>query len=347
MKIRFLFIIFLTISIVMHSTYGFFISFCETTSIYWYFANDRKWNPKTKILVLGDSQIVSGILPETVAKIENVELDEVLYLPRPSQQPEGILSDTYESIQKLPNLKKIYVNLSPLNTSKNSITDAHKQLFFSFGNFKLYHLTDPLLRKAYFGNIADVSWKFVIQIFPYFGLSSNLNRIFYDPIVQSDLKRRRLESESIQKSMASESGAWIWKSIGDSPSLQELDEFQNLNTSILSGKRNLSIQLWNQCFQIWKEHRLDVVVLRIPFSPKMELDMRDKKANLVSDGYLEKIQSENVQNRIFVYDFKHEFLKEYSYFADLTHLNQKGRDAFAKLLKVNLLNHTNSSAKSM
>lgn len=347
MKVRFLFIILVGISIVMHLTYGKFISYCETTSIYWYYAKNRNWNQKTKILVLGDSQIVSGISPETIAEIENVNLSEVLYIPLPSQQPEGILSDTLKSIHRLPYLRKVYVNISPLNTSKNSITDAHKQLYYSFGNFDFLQITEPLIRKAYFGNITDVSWKLVIQIFPYFGLSSNLNRIFYDPIVQSDLSRRSLESEFIKESMEKKSGAWIWKSTGDDPTLQELDNFQNLNTSILAGKRELSIQLWNQMFKILDNQNLDVVVLRIPFSPKMENNLKEKNANLITDSVLEFLHNSNLQNKRVVLDFKNEFLKEYSYFADLTHLNQKGRDALAKILKRLLLDHTNTSAKSM
>lgn len=347
MKVRFLLIILVGISIVMHLTYGKFISFCETTSIYWYFAKNRNWNENTKILVLGDSQIVSGISPETIAEIENVNLDEVLYLPLPSQQPEGILSDTIKSIHKLPYLRKVYVNISPLNTSKNSITDAHKQLYYSFGDFDFLQITEPLIRKVYFANLADVSWKLVIQIFPYFGLSSNLNRIFYDPIVQSDLTRRGLESEFIKESMEKKSGSWVWKSTGDDPTLQELDEFKNLDTSILAGKRELSIQLWNQTFNILEDQKLDVVVLRIPFSPKMENNLKEKNANLITDSVLELLENTNIQNKRVVLDFKNVFLRENFYFADLTHLNQKGRDAFATKLKQSLLNHTNTSSKSM
>lgn len=346
MHLRLLLITLLSISCFMHITWEYLVPFCDTTSIYWFFAKDRQWNHQAKILVLGDSQIVSGILPETIAAIENVNLDEVLFLPRPSQQPEGILLDTLRSIQ-LPHLRKIYVNVSPLNTSKNSITDAHKQLYSSFGNFELYHLTEPFLRKAYYSNVSDFLWKLVIQCFPYFGLSSNTNRIFYDPMVQRDLEQRKLEARFIKKSMIETSGAWIWKSIGIDPTLQEFDEFLNLDTTLIAGKRELSIQLWAQNLKIWEKRKLNVVVLRIPFSPKMEMDLKRKNGNLVTDSFFKWIQTSSNQNQVAVFDFKEVFLNEYSYFADLTHLNQKGRDAFAKLLKKTLLNHANSSANGM
>ncbi|PJZ39060.1 hypothetical protein CH354_01255 [Leptospira levettii] len=347
MKLRFLVLLFFGISLFMYCTWEYLVPYCDTTSIYWFFAKDRKWNPKAKILVLGDSQIVSGILPETIAEIESVNLDEVLFLPRPSQQPEGILSDTLCLTNALPNLRKVYVNISPLNTSKNSITDAHKQLYYSFGDFEFHHITEPLLRKAYFSNLADLSWKFVINLFPYFGLSSNTNRIFYDPIVKEDLTRRRLEFDAIQKSMRLTSGAWIWKSISEDPILKEGDKFPNLDTTILSGKRELSIQLWVRTLQEWNKQKLDVVILRIPFSPQMEMDLKEKNAYGVTDSFIEWMERTQFQNRRFVYDFRSSFLKDYGYFADLTHLNQKGRDAFGNLLKKTLLDHTNSSAKGM
>jgi len=347
MKLRFLILLLFAISLLMHFTWEFLVPYCDTTSIYWYFAKDRKWNPKAKILVLGDSQIVSGILPETIAEIESVSLDEVLFLPRPSQQPEGILSDTLSITAKLPNLRKVYVNISPLNTSKNSITDAHKQLYYSFGDFEFHHITEPLLRKAYFSNLADLSWKFVIQMFPYFGLSSNTNRIFYDPIVKEDLTKRRFEFDAIQKSMRLKSGAWIWKSISDDPTLMEGEKFPNLDTTILAGKRELSIQLWVQTLKEWEKQKLDVVILRIPFSPQMEMDLVNKNANGVTDSLFDWVEKTHFKNRRVVYDFRSEFLKDYGYFADLTHLNQKGRDAFGNLLKKSLLNHTNSSAEGM
>ncbi|TGL22478.1 hypothetical protein EHQ46_07130 [Leptospira yanagawae] len=347
MKLRYLLLSLVLLSVFMHCTWKYFVPLCDTTSMYWYHANERKWNSSGKILVLGDSQIVSGILPETIAELEHVPVEEVIYLPKPSQQPEGIYSDTLYLIPKLPKLEKIYVNLSPLNTSKNSITDAHKQLYYSFSKLQSSDLIDPLLRKVYFPNLTDLLWKIIIQIFPYFGLSSNLNRMFYDQTVQTDLANRRLEFVRIQKSMEEKSGAWIWKSIDKDPSITKEETFQNLDTTILAGKRDGSIQLWNKVIQTWKEKQIDVVVFRIPFSPQMEKDLDQKQGNGVADSLLESMQSEANGSKVKVYNFKSIFLNQYEYFADLTHLNQKGRDVFAKVIKKELLNHSDPTAKGM
>lgn len=106
MKLRYLLLSLVLLSVLMHCTWKYFVPLCDTTSMYWYHANERKWNSSGKILVLGDSQIVSGILPETIAELEHVSVEEVIYLPKPSQQPEGIYSDTLYLIPKLPKLKK-------------------------------------------------------------------------------------------------------------------------------------------------------------------------------------------------------------------------------------------------
>ncbi|MBM9548850.1 hypothetical protein JWG40_17625 [Leptospira sp. 201903074] len=347
MKLRYILFTLLFLSFVMHLTEEWVVQFCETTSSYWFFAKQRKIPTDAKILVLGDSQIVSGMSPDTIAEIEGISVEEVLYLPKPSQQPEGILSDSLDVVYKLPKLKKVYVNLSPLNTSKNSVTDASRQLFYSFGNLSSYTITHPLLRKAYFSNLTDFSWKLVVLVFPYFGLSSNLNRLVYDPIAQTDIPRRIEEFKFIEESMKRDQGSWVWKSIGEDPTLKESEEFPNLNTQVLAGRRDLSIQLWLECLRLWEKRNLEVVFLRIPFSPKMEKDIIQTNANYVADMFFKTITSDPNKKKVVVIDFKSVFLEDYSYFADLTHLNQKGRDAFSKILKKVLFDHAHSSTQGM
>lgn len=347
MKIRFLIITLTILSLFMHISLEWVVPFCETTSSYWYFANKRKIFNEAKVLVIGDSQIVSGISPDLIAELEGVLVEEVLYLPKPSQQPEGILADSLDVVYKLPKLKKVYVNLSPLNTSKNSVTDASRQLFYSFGNFSSHTITHPLLQKAYFSNLTDFSWKLIISVFPYFGLSSNLNRLVYDPIAQTDVPRRKQEFKFIQDSMTKNQGSWVWKFIGEDPTLKESEEFPNLNTQVLAGKRDLSMQIWWECLRLWEKRNLDVVILRIPFSPKMEKDMMQTNANFVADMFFRAITTDPNKKKVVVFDFKSVFLDDYQYFADLTHLNQKGRDAFAKMLKKVLFDHAHSTSQGM
>ncbi|MCW7494214.1 hypothetical protein ND861_16330 [Leptospira sp. 2 VSF19] len=348
MKLRYFLITFLLLSVFMHLTVEWIVPFCETTSSYWYLANNRIVNSDAKVLVLGDSQIVTGVTPQLIAEIEGVTINEVLYLPKPSQQPEGILLESLDVLPKLPKLKKVYVNLSPLNTSKNSVTDANRQLYFSFGGFSFEVITHPLLRKAYFSNLTDLSWKLIIKVFPYFGLSSNINRLVYDPLAQIDVLRRQKEFVYIKESMEKNQGSWVWKSIGDDPTLDAKEVFPENSSQVLSGKRELSIHLWFDFLRLWKERGVNVVFLRIPFSPKMEKDILKTKANLVADDFFKTITADmRAKQDVIVFDFKSVFLEEYRYFGDLTHLNQKGRDAFAVILKKALFDYAHSSAQGM
>lgn len=79
----------------------------------------------------------------------------------------------------------------------------------------------------------------------------------------------------------------------------------------------------------------------------MEMDLDQKQGNGVADSLLESMQSEANGSKVKVYNFKSIFLNQYEYFADLTHLNQKGRDVFAKVIKKELLNHSDPTAKGM
>ncbi|TGK47742.1 hypothetical protein EHQ16_01995 [Leptospira kanakyensis] len=347
MKIRyFIFTLFL-ISIFMHLTWGWFIPYCETTSSYWYLSKTRKINKEAKILVLGDSQIVSGISPDFFAEVEGLSSEDILYFPKPSQQPEGILVDSLELIHQLPKLRKVYVNLSPLNTSKNSVTDANRQLFYSFGNLTKESIIHPLVRKAYFTNLTDLSWKIVILVFPYFGLSSNLNRLVYDPAAQADVTRRKQEFLYIRESMEQRQGSWVWKSIGEDPSLQEEEEFPDKSSLVLAGKRELSVTIWRELAKLWTEKKVKVVFLRIPFSPKMEKDILQTNANVVSDEIFKTVTADFNKEQVAVFDFRSVFLDQYQYFADLTHLNQKGRDVLSLILKSALFDHAHSSTQGM
>ncbi|TGL87706.1 hypothetical protein EHQ68_06650 [Leptospira congkakensis] len=347
MKIRYFIFTFFLISIFMHLTWEWFIPYCETTSSYWYLSKKRKIRTDAKILVLGDSQIVSGITPDFFAEVEDVSSEEVLYFPKPSQQPEGILVESLELVHQLPKLRKVYVNLSPLNTSKNSVTDANRQLFYSFGNLSKESIIHPLVRKAYFSNLTDLSWKIIISVFPYFGLSSNLNRLVYDPAAQADVPRRKQEFLYIQESMEKRQGSWVWKSIGEDPILQEEEEFPENSSFVLSGKRDLSVTIWYDIVKLWTEKNVEVVFLRIPFSPKMEKDILKTNANTVSDEIFKTITYEPNQQKVVVFDFRSVFLNDYQNFADLTHLNQKGRDAFSLILKKVLFDHTHTPTKGM
>lgn len=323
-----------------HGFAGLFVPFLETSSLYWALSRERKINWEGKVLVLGDSQVISGITPEMVAEWESISVSEVIYLPRPSDQPEGFVSQYYQIKDKTPNLRKIYLNLSPISLSKNSVVQSHKQLFVSFGKLFPFPIENKNLRALYFPNFSDLVWKCIIEVFPIFSFNSNTSSLISKWLlgenITEEINLRQKEFDFLHKKMTSESGAWVWKDVGDDKSLSENEEFPKGSTIVFSGKRDSAIELLNNQILEWQKKKLEVVILRIPFSPKMEVDIEETKGNQVFDQFLQNstaLATFGEGKEIQFLDLRESVPKKEKYFVDITHLNQKGRDVLRKTVK--------------
>ncbi len=326
----------------MHETSRYFYPYLETSSAYWSVFQDHKGRPNQSkkidgsILVLGDSQIISGITPTLISKWEKSKFNQIIYLPRPSEQPEGMLSLYLTSLKSDSNLKKIYLNLSPISISKNSVVDSHKQLYTSFGSMGMDQLLNRNLRNFYFPNLSDMCWKVVITIFPYFSLNPNtsslLNKLILGEHIDPILKERKKEYKSILDAFLSASqGSWVWKETDYKKEISEVDVFPAGSTEVFLNKRDGAIESLRHMFQSWRDSGIEVVILRIPFSPDMEGDLQKTNANFHLDQFIEEQQRiyktvPGKSNLLKVYDIRKLGLNRKSFFADITHLNQKGRD---------------------
>ncbi|MDF3820569.1 hypothetical protein P3G55_11695 [Leptospira sp. 96542] len=340
MKIRYIFGCLMLISFSMHLTMEFLIAFCETSSLYWYHSKTRELNPDSEILVLGDSQIISGITPEMISGWEKITLSQIQYAPRPSEQPEGILDEYLFYISKLSKVKKIYVNISPISLSKNTVTDAHKQLFTSFGVLRSEHITNEYLRKSYFANGYDFFWKLTIQIFPFFALNPNFSKLAQTGFEKNLLEARKLENQIIKTKISEDGGSWVWRDKGNFPVLAEDSKQLENSTTVFLNQRNQSQKIWKDCFRLWKEKGITVVLLRLPFSPQMEADIVKTKSNLPLERFLE---SEGLS----YFDLREDGFEDSKFFADFTHLNQTGRSVLLNKLGIRLFDKASPTPKSM
>ncbi|MCU0823709.1 MAG: hypothetical protein MUF77_03610 [Leptospira sp.] len=349
----------LGLSLLMHGTSRYFFPFLETSSVYWAVFNEKKSNgiqtkhSKGSILVLGDSQIISGITPQMVANWNEIETNEIVYLPRPSEQPEGMLSLYDANLKSFSNLKKVYVNLSPISISKNSVVDSHKQLYTSFGSMESVQLLNPALRKFYFPNLSDLCWKVVITSFPFFSLNPNTSSLTNKFILGEDIEPilldRKKEYESILKAFESSfSGSWVWKETDSNREISESEVFPKGSTEVFLTKREAAIETLKTLFQRWRDRGIEIVVLRIPFSPDMEADLQNTNGNVHLDQFLD--EQKRIQKTVRgelqelkVLDIRRLGLNQKKYFADITHLNQKGRDAILRSNLKSLLDQTSSS----
>ena len=90
---RNLFLFLFYFSALSHLLFHFLVLYSEKTSFIWHTIGERQLSPKKyDLAILGDSQLMSGIHPAILSKLligKGKKLD-ILYYPRPSEQPEGI-----------------------------------------------------------------------------------------------------------------------------------------------------------------------------------------------------------------------------------------------------------------
>ncbi|TGN20695.1 hypothetical protein [Leptospira idonii] len=347
MKLRYLFLTLILISLCMRLFVEPLASFCEVSSLYWFLEEKGKEtsSEKVTILVLGDSQIISGLTVEMISKIEKVNKDQISYHPRPSEQPEGILDQYYRLRNRFPHLQKIYLNVSPIALSQNSVTDTHKQLYYGFGSFHWRQIVDSDLRKAYFSNVHDFVWKMIIQCFPFFGLNANYAALFgilpsqsqfYEtedtsgelrpnPILQT-LEKRKRESEFLREQFDREQGAWVWKDYGNSPILSDTEEFKKGSAYGFIKRRDVSVALFRKLIRETSEQGIQIVCLDIPFSPDLEKDLDVVGVNSVYGVELRKLDGWKYVR------LERSLFSKRSNYADWTHLNRKGRDVLFREL---------------
>jgi len=347
-KIRNSILILTFASLLMYFFYPFLVPYCEISSYYWYL--DRKDNSdltNPEVLVLGDSQIISGIAPETIAEMENINVDSVIYEPRPSEQPEGMLDKYYQLKKQYPSIRKVYLNISPISVTRNSVTDAHKQLYFSFGKFNIHQLVDGDLRKAYFSSAYDLIWKWAIEIFPFFGLNGNISSIvsilpsnsqFYDfdSKTNSTLTKnqsldifssRKNDSAYLKKHWNETGRSWVWKNYGTTK--QEIDDssvFPKGSAIGFTRKREISIRIFRKLIGDAKSSKIAIVCLDLPFSSPLEKDMEDHGVTLLFEAELAELKDCR-----YIRPGRDAFQQK-DLFADWTHLNEKGRGVLHQIL---------------
>ncbi|BDA79813.1 hypothetical protein LPTSP3_g27430 [Leptospira kobayashii] len=331
----------------MYIIYPFLVPYCEISSYYWYL--DRKDDSTYKnpqILVLGDSQIISGITPKTIAEIENVDVRQVIYEPRPSEQPEGMLDKYYRIKKQYPSIRKIYLNISPISITRNSVTDAHKQLYYSFGKFNTHQLVDEDLRKIYFSSFYDLVWKWSIEVFPFFGLNGNFastfsilpsNSQFYEFDIKTNsslsknpisdiLKMRKNDSSYLEKHWDSVGRSWVWKDFGTKQVINEASVFPKGSAIAFTKKRDVSIRIFRKLINGTKSANIAIVCLDIPFSFSLEKDMEDHGVKLLFERELQTLEGcQNIR-------LNREKFKDRNLFADWTHLNEEGRGVLHQIL---------------
>ncbi len=345
------FLFFLVILIITnHLFYKYLLTYTEKTSYIWSEINNREIPVgEYDLLILGDSQVMSGIHP---LKLSNETNLKILFYPRPSEQVEGIYFHLKNFYKKGFKFKKILVNFSEISSSKNPILESHKSLSLNFQNFSFSFFTDKILFSLYLKNLSNSVYYFITEIFPLLKLNSNFTREInlvpksegiiltqnIEPILYwnifGNLKYNLDQNSNIKKFLVEENFYLDWKDLHRTcnPNEQKM-ELPTGSELAFTNLRKESIPVWLKLSEIAKENSSEIFYIKIPFSNIFQTKLKENPHIIQADFYLiESIKKNLGEDRIIFVDSK---FKD-SDFGDYTHLNVCGMIQLTKELSLKL-----------
>ena len=288
-----LFLIFF--SILSQILYRVLVKYSEKTSYIWHTIGKREFTPKEyDLAILGDSQLMSGIHPKILQNLlsEKGTPSDILYYPRPSEQPEGIYKSLLEFEKSKVKFKTLIVNISPVTTSKNIIVDSHKTLSLNFQPFSTQMLFDKNLNQFYLKNLSGNLYYLFLQIFPILKLNGNFsnevklipgsdgighnNQIssFLDVGFFVNLFLNKEKNDFLEKSLWKENFYFEWGEFSNfTGQCIERKDPLSLPTGIEAAfliPRKEALPTWIKLGEYAKEHQFQIYFLYVPFSEEAE-----------------------------------------------------------------------------
>ncbi|TGK18809.1 hypothetical protein EHO61_09425 [Leptospira fluminis] len=287
-------------------------------------------------LFLGDSQLISGLRP---ADLEKISGKKILFLPRPSEQPEGMLTELEELLKVRIRPEKVFLDASYFNTADVDVVPVHRSLVLNFDPFRWDFYSDPIKRKFYFRSLGDGVFFALSRIFPLLKLNSNLSAelrpiarteqfseidprladmLAMDPIGR--WKSNRIRNEGLRKELDRNEGFMEWNR--DEPYTGEC--VPNRNPKPLpqvgwersySKVRSSSLDAWKKIFDTLEKEQIPYRILVIPSRPDF-VAVLGKHTALA--GFLDLLKTRGIT----VLRPEEEFPS--SDFGDYTHLNACG-----------------------
>jgi hypothetical protein len=271
----------------------FFIPYSDKSSFIWANLSEKKI-PKSEIdiLILGDSQVLSGVMPlELQTEFRN---KKIFYYPRPSEQPEGIyyflLTNVFNDNLKP---KLIIWNLSLIGLTKSGIVEAHRKLFKDRVDFNFVVYTDPFLSSFYLkGFIGGLEYT-ISKLLAYPIVSSQLTTEFslIPRSLNMNLQSNQLENFTLHNPFKSllinyERNQFILKNMNENLGYYDWTLDENLEksscfqkqTDVSSYHFNLAFnQSREKAFEVWEKIIFNLIqkniafkILLIPFHPELK-----------------------------------------------------------------------------
>ncbi|EMO76735.1 hypothetical protein LEP1GSC127_2817 [Leptospira kirschneri str. 200801925] len=308
-------------------------------------------NREAPIVFLGDSQILSGIHPQ---ELEIKIGRPIWFLPRPSEQPEGMLLRWKEYERKIktkPYL--VIVNGSVFSVADMDVASAHRSLELNYDSFHSEIFIKKIFRNFYLKNVSSGLYYLLGRIFPFLRLNASVSTTlkiigegdefsYSEKKIDSLLSGNPIEkwrfnlnkNKFIEIEYSKNKGYLDWgkKLPYDGvcvPNENSIPLPPNAEAA-LHKTRVSSLNAWEELFSYLKSQNIPILAISIPFRPDFEKEISTLILMSLWESILmkEKISYWKVERSLF----------EQSDFGDYTHLNTCGMKKFVPKLAEKIFN---------
>lgn len=344
-------ILFFFVILFSHLTSNFLDSYLEESAYYWRWTEKREiQNKRYKLIVLGDSQWISGLDFGIFATASGLNPDSILIYAKPSQQPEGIYSDIeYLNSQGISS-DYYFINLSPTSTTKNDVFHSYKPLQLNFGKNSYKYLFSISYWKIFYNDLSAYLFHGISYIFPVIQYNSHISSISrLIPVIEEiDANSTKMEirtgskenwleyySKRKDKNIFLESklqpqGLWEWKNYNQSSiDCKDLEKKKALPIEMkiaFSKIRPEATEELKKIHHFLEKKGSKLTMVHIPFTTEME------KLQTVFPILLRDWQ----EKKEFNIEFIPSSLFTDSDYSDYTHFNRCGAYKFSSYLGKNL-----------
>ncbi|TGK29102.1 hypothetical protein EHQ12_01135 [Leptospira gomenensis] len=300
---------------------------------------------KAPVVFLGDSQILSGIRP---ADLETLIRRPIWFLPRPSEQPEGMLLRWKEYERKYgikPAL--VVVNGSVFSLADMDVASAHRSLVLNYDSFFPEIVFDSDFRNFYLKNFSSGTFYLLGRIFPFLRLNAAVSTTIKivgegDEFSHSETdlgkllsgnplsvwKSRFEKNQFIESEYSKNKGYMDWaRSVPFDgicvPNEKPIPLPENSALALRKIRPSAPIA-WKKLFSYLREKEIPVLAITLPFRPDFENGILSLPHSAVFESILIEKEIPFWKSGGEVFDL--------SDFGDYTHLNTCGMKKAVPLL---------------
>ncbi|WP_241547997.1 hypothetical protein [Leptospira stimsonii] len=311
---------------------------------------------KAPIVFLGDSQILSGIHPK--------ELGEKLsrpiwFLPRPSEQPEGMLlrfKEYERTIGIQPAL--VVVNGSIFSLSDMDVASAHRSLVLNYDSFHPELFLESSLRNFYVKNLSSGLFYLFGRIFPFLRLNASMStgiklvgegdEFSYsekkmDALVSGNpfLKwsRNKVRNHFLDLEYSKNKGYMDWARLSTYDGIcvpNSKPQVLPPNAELAVQKiRSSSLMAWKELFRYLRSRGVKVLAISLPFRPDFDSRLGSLPQMTIWESIL-------IEEEVSYWKLGSSFFIDED-FGDYTHLNTCGMKKLVPVLSREIFNSLSES----